>query len=122
MTFEELTKDHQLTDIRREIIEQAIQLGASDKVLLAIRDATRVHRSATMILPSLHFESLSRGRGWARKGRGNRVSWGDRVEGGYAVGEGRWTVGANDGFSRKQEVTWDVKQITVGTEIWTIAW
>lgn len=75
----------------------------------------------TICLPPHRYEGLSRGRGWARKGRGANAEWGERTDGGYRVGPGRWTVGGNDGFSRKGEVIWTVEHIRVGEETWTVA-
>lgn len=75
----------------------------------------------TVELPAGKYEHLSRGRGWARKGRGDRVEWGDRVRDGYRVGPGRWTVGSTDGFARKSSTDWDVEHVQVGTQTWTLA-
>lgn len=102
-------------------LAKAIELGATDDVLEALCDATRTAKAATIVLPPHRYEGLSRGKGWARKGRGNTAEWGDRTDGGYEVGPGRWIVGGNDGFSRKGETPWTVKHVTVGAEIWTIA-
>ena len=53
---------------------------------------------------------------------GADVTWGDRQGVGYQVGlTGRWTVGGNDGFSRKAEDHWEVQRLQVGSETWTIA-
>lgn len=106
---------------RRESLTMALALGASDAALETICDALRVARRNTIVLPRQHLETLSRGRGWARKGRGSTAVWGERVDGGYRVGPGRWTVGGNDGFSRKAETVWDVEHVTVGSETWTVA-
>lgn len=93
----------------------------TDKVLGEIAKAAYVSKKPTIVLPAHRFESLSRGRGWARKGKGATAVWGERVEGGYEVGPGRWEVGGHDGFNRKKSDTYDVKHIQVGAETWTVA-
>lgn len=92
-----------------------------DATFKRIGDASRCARKPTVVIPRHRFEGLSRGRGWARKGRGNNVEWGEREENGYRVGPGKWTVGGNDGFSRKGENIWTVEHVQVGDQIWTIA-
>jgi hypothetical protein len=111
----------EINPVRRERLTRAIEMGASDSVLEAICHAARTSTTATIVLPQHRFEHLSRGKGWARKGRGEKVQWGEREDGGYRVGPGRWTVGGNDGFSRKGTVEWTVQHVTVGSETWTIA-
>lgn len=73
------------------------------------------------MLPPHRFESLSRGSGWCRKGKGDSATWGERTDGGYRVGPGRWIVGGNDGFRRKGSDEWTVEHVTVGGQIWTVA-
>lgn len=92
-----------------------------DEVFARIAQALRLARNETITLPAHRFEGLSRGRGWARKGRGGGAVWGERTDGGYRVGVGRWTVGGSDGFSRKGEDTWTVQHIQVGSATWTVA-
>lgn len=118
-----LCAGHDVRHSRKNSLRIAIELGADDDALVRIRDAVRVSRKGdgTIILPPHHYENLSRGRGWARKGTGQGVTWGDRVDGGYEVSAGRWSIGGNDGFSRKDETIWDVKHIQVGSKTWTIA-
>jgi hypothetical protein len=106
---------------RRERLAQAIELGASDAALEKLCDAKRTSTTDTIVLPAHRYENLSRGKGWARKGRGDKAEWGERDDGGYRVGPGRWTVGGNDGFTRKGEDTWKVEHVTVGAETWTVA-
>ena len=120
-TIERICEGHDVNDARRETLLVAIALGANDKILVAIRDAARVSRKDTIVLPPGRFEHLSRGKGWARLGQGNNVTWGERDEKGYRVGPGKWTVGSNDGFNRKDSVSWNVEHITVGAETWTVA-
>jgi hypothetical protein len=120
--IEELIDGHEVSDRRKETLSRAIELGADDATLAALRDAVRVSRKLTIVLPANRLERLSRGRGWARKGKGPSAAWGERVDGGgYSVGPGHWSVGASDGFSRKHYDEWTVKHIAVGGETWTIA-
>jgi len=116
-----LLEGHDVSDSRKDSLGKALELGADEKTLTVIRNAIRLSRQPTIVLPAHRFESLSRGRGWALKGRGSDVSWGEREDSGYRVGPGRWSVGATDGFSRKASVDWRVKHIQVGQETWTIA-
>lgn len=106
---------------RLERLVEAIELGASDAALEALCDAARTSRTTEITLPAHRYEGLSRGRGWARKGRGDSAVWGERVDGGYRVGPGRWVVGGSDGFSRKGETVWEVKHVAVGDQTWTVA-
>lgn len=106
---------------RREFLRLALELGADHKTICLLAEATRVARKTTIVLPSGKYEHLSRGRGWARLGKGISAQWGERVKNGYEVGPGRWSVGSTDGFKRKSAVVWDVKNIQVGPETWTIA-
>lgn len=106
---------------RQESLDLAHAAGVSDKTFATLIDANRLARRSVIVLPAHRFELLSRGKGWARKGRGTSVEWGDRADGGYSVGAGRWTVGGNDGFRRKGENTWTVSHVSVGVETWTVA-
>ena len=93
-----------------------------DALFTELVRARRLSPKDTITLPPHRFEGLSRGRGWARKGRGENAVWGERKNtGGYRVGPGKWSVGATDGFTRKGSDEWVVKHVTVGTEIWTVA-
>jgi len=123
MNIEELLFGHEdnVSEKRREALVLAIELGADDATLIVLRTVIRLDRSETVILPAHKFEGLSRGRGWARKGRGKNVTWGERVNEGYRVGPGNWVVGGNDGFSRKGETPWRVEHIKVGDQTWTTA-
>jgi hypothetical protein len=63
-------------------------------------------------VPAHRYESLSRGRGWARLGRGKSAVWGEGVDEGYRLrSEGKWIIGGHDGFSRKGEDVWDVRRV-----------
>lgn len=119
--LDKLCNGHTVSDQRRESLAIALGLGADDATLARLRDATRLARRPTIILPPGRYEHCSRGRGWARMGRGSDVTWGERVDTGYQVGPGRWTVGSTDGFSRKKDVVWDVEHIAVGDQTWTVA-
>lgn len=92
-----------------------------DALFARLANALRVARTATIVLPAHRYEGLSRGRGWARRGRGGSAEWGERTDKGYRVGPGRWTVGGSDGYSRKGEDTWTVEHVAVGAETWTVA-
>jgi hypothetical protein len=121
MNLETLFEGHEVSDERKETLQRAIEIGADDKTLEMLRDATRVAQRETIVLPSHKYENLSRGRGWARKGKGDRVTWGEREDGGYRVGPGRWSVGSTDGFNRKGSTEWTVEHVQVGSETWTVA-
>jgi hypothetical protein len=110
-----------MSEARLDSIRHAIELGASNETLETLAGATRLSRDATIVLPPHRFEGMSRGKGWARKGSGKSVSWGERRIVGYRVDPGRWTIGGNDGFSRKEQTVWDVQHVRVGDETWTVA-
>ena len=117
-----LCSGHDVSDKRRESLSIALGLGADEVTLIRLRDANRVARGLRIVLPQGRYEHCSRGKGWARRGKGASVAWGERVDSGYRVEtEGRWIVGSNDGFSRKEETAWDVERIAVGSAIWTVA-
>ena len=113
----------QCTESRRESLRIALGLGADPRTLENIRESRRVSRHDYIILPAGRFEGMSRGKGWARLGRGAAATWGERGDdGGYVCRvPGRWTVGSNDGFQRKEETVWKVAHIKVGDQTWTIA-
>lgn len=92
-----------------------------DATFRRLGEALRVGRQSTIVLPAHRLEGLSRGKGWARKGKGSAAEWGERESDGYRVGPGYWTVGGNDGFSRKGETQWAVEHVTVGDATWTVA-
>lgn len=117
-----LTPTEELSPGRRESLALAHAAAVDDEVFTKISTALRCSRTSTIVLPPQRFELLSRGRGWCRLGKGSTAQWGERAEGGYAVGPGRWTVGGNDGFHRKGEDVWQVAHITVGADTWTLAW
>lgn len=110
-----------VSETRRESLQLAIAAGADRATLDQLAEAVRLSRQSTIKLPRGKYEHCSRGKGWARKGRGADAEWGENTGSGYVVGPGRWTVGSNDGFNRKSSEQWDVVNVTVGTEIWTVA-
>ena len=119
--IEALVSGHEVGPNRLKSLELAAELGADAATLAIIRDAIRVGYGPTVVVPASRLEGLSRGRGWARQGRGDKVVWAERVDGGYRVGVGRWVVGGSDGFARKDSVTWDVAAVQVGGQTWTVA-
>lgn len=92
-----------------------------DATFTRLSNACRCVSGSSIVLPPHHYETLSRGRGWARLGRGQDAVWGERVEGGYRVGPGRWEIGGDDGYSRRRSDTWQVDAVRVGEMVWTIA-
>lgn len=119
--IDHLCEGHQVSERRRESLAIAIGLGADDATLIRLRDARRLARRDDIVLPPHHYEGLSRGRGWARMGSGKSVVWGERDGAGYRVGPGRWSIGATDGFSRKDSIEWTVEHVRVGDQVWTTA-
>jgi hypothetical protein len=111
----------ELSDGRRESMEMAHAAGVTDAGFLALATSLRLSRNDTIRLPASRFEGLSRGRGWCRSGHGADARWGEREDGWYRVGPGRWTIYGTDGFSRENRETWNVRHVDVGTETWTIA-
>jgi len=93
----------------------------NDKVFTQLATATHLSQEQTIVLPPGRYDHCSRGKGWARKGKGDNVTWGDRVKGGYEVGPGFWIVGSSDGFNRKSQLEWEVKHVQVGEQTWTVA-
>ena len=110
-----------VSDARRATLVRAIEIGADDAAILTLARAKRTSKHPTIILPLGRYEHCARGKGWARRGRGDAAQWGERTSDGYRVGPGRWTVGSSDGFARKDESAWHVEAVQVGAEIWTVA-
>lgn len=113
----------QLTDISEKRLESLTIAHpmTDDATFATLSNAMRLSRKETIVLPQHRFEGLSRGRGWARKGRGNTAEWGEREDGGYRVGPGKWVVGGHDGFTRKGSDSWEVSHVRVGDMTWTVA-
>jgi len=96
----------------RLILAAACGLRASEIKKIAEANRTSKKEANGIVLPMGRFENLSRGKGWCRLGSGNNVHWADRQNDGYlADAEGDWTVGSNDGFNRKDSVSWKVEKI-----------
>ena len=74
-----------LGDGRRQSLRLASEAGVDMATLTRIAAALRVERKATIVIPMQRYEMLSRGKGWARKGRGDKAVWGERVEGGEGL-------------------------------------
>jgi hypothetical protein len=100
----------QISDARCRALMLAASRGATPLDLKAIAEAIRVSTGDGITVPFHRYETLSRGRGWARLGRGKNAVWGERVDDGYRLRvEGRWVVGGHDGFDRRGETVWDVR-------------
>jgi hypothetical protein len=112
-----------VSESRADSLAIAHAMGCDDPTIIRLAAAKRLKRGAGIVLPTHRYENLSRGRGWCRKGNRDSAVWGERVSGGYRVtSDGRWVVGGNDGFSRKDEAVWNVLSVTLpGGIIWTIA-
>jgi hypothetical protein len=104
--------EEQIDDGRCRVLMLAASRGGTPQDLRDIAEALRVSTGDGITVPMHHYETLSRGRGWARRGRGKDAVWGERVEGGYRLhAEGRWVVGGHDGFARRGETVWDVRRV-----------
>ncbi len=91
-----------------EVFQSAVSVGVQGEL--------------SVILPPNRFESLSKGRGWARLGKFDDAIWGVKVEGGYRVGRpGNWVVGGDDGFGRKREDSYKVARVKIGDMFWVVA-
>jgi len=107
--------------VRRESLAVAISLGADATTLATLADAVRVSRKETVLIPQGRFARLSRGKGWCRSGKGAGASWAELEGNEYRVGPGKYVVGSNDGFTRKEQTDWTVSHVQVGTQTWTVA-
>lgn len=113
-----------ISEARLKTLARATELGVTDSLFLRIANAAAVGRSGgSLVLPPGRYDHCSRGKGWARHGRGDTVQWGESVTGGYRVNvTGRWTVGSSDGFNRKDQQTYTVSCLAInGDETWLIA-
>lgn len=104
-------------------IAVAKSLGKNEAVaLFESAAAVGVQGELAVVLPANRLEALKHGKGWARRGSGDDVTWGVRVEGGYRVTRpGKWTVGGNDGFSRKRQDAYTVTRVKIGDLFWIVA-
>lgn len=57
------------------------------------------------------FGHLSRGKVWARQGKGAAVVWAKKSGGTVHLTPGNWTVGSDDGYKRKERVGWTVSLV-----------
>jgi len=110
-----------VSESRNESLAIAHSAGVDDSAFRKLASATRLSRGGSIVLKAHRYENLSRGRGWARSVQSGTTVWGERVDGGYRVGEGKWSVGGHDGFSRKDSTDWKVEHVSVGDKKWTIA-
>jgi hypothetical protein len=110
-----------VTDHRKSILLSALEAGATEEDFTDILACKRLELGTSVVIPQHHLEGKARGRGWARKGKGAQAVWGERTENGYRVGAGVWTVGGDDGFTRKGEDRWTVKTLTIGSLSVTLA-
>jgi hypothetical protein len=100
----------QIGDGRCRALLLAASRGATPQDLKAIAEAVRVSTGDGIVVPAHRYELLSRGRGWARLGRGDNAVWGERTDDGYRLRvTGKWVIGGHDGFSRRGEDVWDVR-------------
>jgi len=110
-----------ISEARMKLLEEANPLVANDEIFVKLAASVRISKNPTVTLPAHRYEGLSRGRGWARKGKGRSAVWGERCEGGYKVGPGNWEFGGHDGFNRKGSIHWEVEAVPVGQETWLVA-
>lgn len=120
-----LTRDDQTvpSEARCNTLRLALQEGVDWATWYVLVWARRVSQVQTVLLPVGRYAHLSRGKSWCRKGNGNAAEWGEKTADGrhFRVGPGRWIVGSNDGFDRKEQTTWEVMHVTVGTSVWTVS-
>lgn len=115
-----VTRAATVSAARADLVARAITLGADAATLDRLIDAVRI-ADAALIVVSTRYGNLSRGKSWGRQGSGKSAVWAERNGADVVLTPGKWTVGSDDGFSRKDSTTWDVEHVTVGTETWTIA-
>jgi hypothetical protein len=102
-----------VSDARAKTLVRCADAGATDAQLKAIASAELANSYGKIKLPAHRYEMLSRGRGWCRSADG--VFANDRDGSLYVVTEpGQWTVGASDGFSRKDKTTYRVQRMQIG--------
>jgi hypothetical protein len=104
----------ELSDGRCYTLVLAASRGATPRGLRDIAEALVVSREDGITVPAHRYESMFRGRGWARleKGDGDGEVWAERVAGGYRLRkEGRWIIGGSNGLTHEGETTWDVRRV-----------
>lgn len=114
-----------ITDGRKETLRIARGLGADDDLLILLAEKPRVSRQNSIILPAKHIYPGGKGEGFARL-EGSRAGEEDREGvregGGFRVKRpGDWVVWSKDGLKKETE-RWTVEQISVGPQVWTIAY
>lgn len=95
---------------RLEHLVKAASAGATDAQLdrVAVVRATSTEES---IPYSTRYGHHSRGKAWARQGSGSSPIWAEKNGGTVYLTPGRWVVGSDDGFRRKEKVTVKVTNI-----------
>jgi hypothetical protein len=104
----------ELSDRRCYTLVLAASRGATPRGLRDIAEALVVSCEDGITVPAHRYESMFRGRGWARleKGDGDGEVWAERVAGGYRLRkEGRWIIGGSNGLTHEGETTWDVRRV-----------
>ena len=102
----------------------AKSLGQTEAVALFEQAAAvGVQGQLSVVLPPNRLErDCKHGKGWARLGKGDDITWGVRTDGGYRASRpGLWTVGGSDGFTRKKEDSYKVSRVKIGELFWIIA-
>lgn len=112
--YAKLLTTEDVSDRRALTLIKAAAAGCSPAQLKKIAEAARVSSKVDgIVLPSGRYEKLSRGKGWCRLGSGSNAVWADRTDdGGYLVSSpGKWVVGSNDGYNRKDSTDWKVEKV-----------
>ena len=100
------------TDPRRRagILAIAAANGATLAELARIAAAPYAAVGDTVAVGT-RYGHLSRGKAWARQGKGAAVVWAKKSGGTVHLTPGNWTVGSDDGFKRKERVEWNVSVV-----------
>jgi hypothetical protein len=119
--LDDIIKGITVKDRRREFLLRAMELGATDDAIRTLAKSKKIFARPNGNLSPLRYESLSRGRGWCRLGKGDNVVWAQKGDDGrYIIDmEGRWSLGATDGFSRKETEEWVAKRVKINS---TVSW
>jgi hypothetical protein len=107
LTFSDIAKIERMPSLIRAVGK------LKPKQVKMLLEATRVNTvDGGIYLPLGRYEHCSRGKGWCRLGSGSSVTWGERTDKGYFADQvGKWVVGSDDGFSRKDKTEWKVEQL-----------
>ena len=95
---------------RAGILAIAAANGASIADLARIAAAPYASIGDTVAVAT-RFGHLSRGKAWARQGKGSKVTWAKKSGGTVYLTPGIWTVGSDDGFGRKEASEWTVSLV-----------